>query len=207
MSAGSRKNLTTTRDRRLLHVFGCVVTGGIIAAGTMLALGSTDSQAAALRNAVALHSATAESAEEAAVSLELAECEASFLRTRYSELLAMIPDSPEESVFLGELARLAGETDFQLSDFRPGTVEPDENVNMIRVRVTAMSDYEALCRFLYGLPRLRRLTHVVSMKIEQSPDPERYQVELNLAIYFARNNAVELSRVSTVRAEELSPNA
>ncbi|MCH2117127.1 MAG: type 4a pilus biogenesis protein PilO [Pirellulales bacterium] len=102
------------------------------------------------------------------------------------QLLARIPSVPQESVFLGQLARLARESDVSIHQFSRDSTTHEETHSKMDVKLSAHASYQSICRFLAGLTELRRLCVVRDLKISQSVgNSEGYPVEITLRIFFA----------------------
>ena len=77
--------------------------------------------------------------------------------THLDQLLARIPSTPQESVFLGQLARLASESAVSIHQFNRDSTTHEKTHSKMDVKLSAHASYASICRFLAGLAELRRL--------------------------------------------------
>jgi Tfp pilus assembly protein PilO len=127
---------------------------------------------------------------------KLAEAHAELLRTedelRQSRSRAQlvqqrIPDVPSEDEFLRQLTEVADATGLKILDYRPGTRMIKETYAQLRIELRCTAAYPALCAFLDQLREIPRVFTVEKMTIEARPAGEEYPLNLNLSVYFRRN--------------------
>ena len=105
--------------------------------------------------------------------------------THLDQLLARIPSAPQESVFLGQLATLATESDVSIHQFSRDSTTHEKTHSEMDVKLSAHASYKSICHFLAGLTELRRLCVVRDLQISQpGSDAEGYPVEITLRIFF-----------------------
>ncbi len=106
-------------------------------------------------------------------------------------LLARIPDEPQESEFLAQLAQLARESGLATKEFRPGEATQEGKLGQVEIQFSASGNYEQICRFLAGLQNMPRFCRVNSLKVAvEDPLAGAYPVEVGLLVYFtAADNA------------------
>lgn len=123
-------------------------------------------------------------AEAARLRIERTDFEA-----RLKTLLDGIPESVQDSQFLGQVATLARESELLLEQFRPGNVEEAGEYQQLEIELTASGTHTSICRFLDGLQRLPRMCRVPELHIDASKDTEVFPVSLKVLIFFATDDA------------------
>lgn len=107
-------------------------------------------------------------------------------------LLTRVPEEPQESEFLAQLANLARRSGLSLDDFRPGDPRWEGKFGEVEIRFTATGTYDQICRFVQGLDDTPRFCRVNSLKIAaKDPQDEVYPLEVSLLVFFsgeAKNN-------------------
>jgi Tfp pilus assembly protein PilO len=88
--------------------------------------------------------------------------------TRLETLLNGIPESVQDSQFLGQVATLARESELLLEQFRPGTIESVGEYQQLEIELTASGTHKSICRFLDGLAKLPRMCRVPEIHIDAS---------------------------------------
>ena len=115
-----------------------------------------------------------------ALQQELAETERLLVN-----LLARIPESPEEADFLAQLARIAKESKFEIRDYKPGKVVEKDSYKEMEIQLSAEADYPGICRFFDKLDTLPRLHRISNLTIEATGGAGEFQpVHITLKIYF-----------------------
>ena len=104
-----------------------------------------------------------------------------------ARVLAGVPESPNESEFLGQLATLAREASLKLGQFRPGQTTQTDTHRQLEVELTGHGNYPAICRFLAGLSELERLCRLQTLDITSNDDAgsDQYPVRMTLVIFFS----------------------
>lgn len=104
---------------------------------------------------------------------------------QWSELIARIPDAPQESEFLAQLSGLARETGMEIREYHPeSTFATDTHVEL-EIALRADGSYGSLCRFLDGVEALPRLCRVTQLDVSTSDEPsESYPVNMKLRLFF-----------------------
>lgn len=136
-------------------------------------------QTEALENFVALRSK---------IDLQNREAEekVALRRGRLDDLLARIPELPQETEFLAQLSKLSRLSDFSIRQFTPGPLVQQENHAHVDINVLADASYESLCTFFDGLMRLPRLCQVTDFEVRAVKDETlSYPVQMTLRIYCA----------------------
>ncbi len=100
------------------------------------------------------------------------------------QLMGMVPERPSESEFLAQLSELASQSGVQLLHFEPQATTQHDPHSEISIRCSAQANYPAVCKFLYGMSDLPRLTDVTRFTIRQSTDEHSIlMVELEISIF------------------------
>jgi Tfp pilus assembly protein PilO len=116
----------------------------------------------------------------------------------FEQAMSRIPETSQESVFLGQLAELAEKSKLKIGRFRPGEVFEREGYKELDLHLSASANYSSLCHFLSGLESTPRLCRVTKLTIgEESKNqpgtqgPIRgnrlsvYSVEMTIIVFFA----------------------
>jgi len=111
--------------------------------------------------------------------------ERSGFESRLKELLDGIPESVQDSQFLGQVATLARDSELLLEQFRPGTIEKSGDYQQLEIELTASGTHASICRFLDGLQNLPRLCRVPELDIEASGEEQVFPVRLKVLVFFA----------------------
>ena len=104
---------------------------------------------------------------------------------RLETLLAGVPNSPQDSQFLGQIGKLARDSQFVLQQFRPGAIEKLGEYQQLTIEVTAQGTYTSICKFFAGLPSLPRLCRVTALNIHADAESGVFPVSLTLVIFYA----------------------
>jgi len=105
-----------------------------------------------------------------------------------ADLQARVPDEPHESEFLGQLAKLAGESGLNLEKFRPGATHEEGKFGKLEIHFSATGTYDQICRFVHGLDEMPRFCRVSSLKVApEDPQSEVYPLDVELLVYFSGN--------------------
>lgn len=111
--------------------------------------------------------------------------------TRLKTLLDGIPESVQDSQFLGQVATLARESELLLEQFRPGTIETVGEYQQLDIELTASGTHASICRFLDGLEKLPRMCRVPELHIDASKENEIFPVTLKVLIFFAKTDSTK----------------
>lgn len=179
-----------------IHSTGIVIAVAIVIVGYGTTFSSTEGQKAEWIESATASRELLVNKDQIIADREMMECELFALSRRLEELTSLIPDSPDESRFLVQLAELASTSKLAIENFRPGPAEDSHNVKRIRVLLTGAGTYECVCTFLDGLHALPRLTHVSRLKIAPQNEADLYPVEMELSIFFAAESAAPATRVA-----------
>lgn len=137
------------------------------------------------------------------ISSEHADALTALERTevRIRTLREQIPETAQEALFLAQISHLAEKSGFEIVDYRPGSAEPHEFCQQIRVQVRGRGQYESVCRFAAGLDQLPRLCRTTSFTVNvggadaAAPAEKLCDVELSLTIFFAvRQDALDAAK-------------
>jgi len=105
---------------------------------------------------------------------------------RLKKMIERIPATPQESGFLGELAKLARESGVSIQQFSRGVATEKQTHSEMQVQLSANASHASICRFLSGLAGLRRLCHVRDVSISKATKADQgYPIEITLRIFFA----------------------
>lgn len=108
-----------------------------------------------------------------------------------TRILAGVPESANESEFLGQLATLADGSGLKLGQFRPGQTTQKDTYRQLEIELTGQGTYPAICRFLSGLKDLDRLCRLETLNISSndSAGTAPYPIRMTLVIFFAPSNS------------------
>jgi Tfp pilus assembly protein PilO len=187
------------RLRWTVHGCGALVTVLIVFTAWWIAFYQTETDVQSWRASLAEDSLLLNDEPRLRSQLRDSTRELQTLEGRLNELTALIPDRPEESLFLAQLSELASSTKLQIRDFRPGGVQQSNEVMQLSIQLTGTASYECLCRFLDGLQSLRRLTQVSQLKVSPGVTEGIYPVEMELTIFFANQNDAAESTTKVAR--------
>ena len=181
------ESLAPSQLRAAVHVTGAIVTLLIAAAGYSIGFVSDTNQETTWKNSIESGQELLKIREQIAQDRDIAECELFAMTRRLEELTALIPNNPESSRFLAQLAHLGAESELGIENFRPGPPETTDNMRRIRVQLSGTGRYESICRFLDGLQTLPRLTRVAKLQVDPPGENGLYSVSMDLLIFFAAN--------------------
>ena len=183
-------DLRLARYGRCLHVAGLVIAVVLFAVVYVPALGAlwhTETRITGQIDAATrlLDSADALREEHGKLLERQAETQ-----IRTAQLMARIPDAPQESEFLAHIARLAQQSSLSIRNFRPVATRARDRDSEVEVHLSAEGRYEGLCRFLAGLETLPRLCSVTRLSVvNEKPASGTLPVEITFVIYFAPRTA------------------
>jgi Tfp pilus assembly protein PilO len=118
----------------------------------------------------------------------------------FEQAMSRIPETSQESVFLGQLAKLAGKSKLNIGRFRPGQVYERKGYKELELNLSATASYSSLCRFLAGLETTPRLCRVTKLTIGEALEGQarrsndranprqlsaQYSVEMTIIVFFA----------------------
>lgn len=169
-----------------LHGVGLLVTLGIVA--SLYAIGSVsfDARSRETATTIAAKRQFLDSAGPITKSYEELKQQLQNEETRLSELFERIPQHPQESDFLAQLAKLARQSNVTIRQFSRGEATKEATYSGMEVQLTAQASHASVCRFLSGLADLRRLCHVRKLSISSGgEDQADYPVDMTLRIFFA----------------------
>lgn len=178
--------------RRIADAVGLVVTIGLAAVALLVAYlpmslqkGVYEKQAAEgvafLDRKPAIHARHTRLTEQLAASEAL-----------LANLLARIPDEPQESEFLAQLVQLAQESGLATKEFRPGETTKEGKLGQVEIQFSASGTYEQICRFLAGLQSMPRFCRVNSLKVTvEDPLADTYPVDVGLMVYFTAKDKTD----------------
>ncbi len=111
-------------------------------------------------------------------------------KSKAVHIKSLVPATAGEIDFMTKLSKLAETTKFRIRDFRPGTVSTEAFHKEMEVRFVGEGDYDAFCRFQFGLSEL----------------PLSYRIA-NLVVVAPRNGTQDFSADFQLRLVfDLSPN-
>ena len=186
--------LTRQQLRLCIHATGALITVSMIAAAYSFALRPADVEIAEAYESLEASRKIVQNRDAIIADAETAACERYATEQRLKELLALIPNRPEESRFLSQLSELAASCELDIQRFLPSAPEADQRVNRIRVQLDGAGTYDSLCRFLDGLHSLQRLTQVTELAIDNSSQTADYNVHLELSIFFADDSKTKVAQ-------------
>ena len=95
-----------------------------------------------------------------------------------------LPSDPLEAEFLAQVARLAEEVGLNVRDYRPGQVTPRGDYAEVDIELSGEGSYESICRFLYGLSQIPRLSSLAGLEIQAGSEEPLYPIRMNFSAYF-----------------------
>ncbi|MBC8868839.1 MAG: type 4a pilus biogenesis protein PilO [Planctomycetes bacterium] len=105
-----------------------------------------------------------------------------------ADLQARVPDEPNESEFLGQLAKLAEESGVELGEYQPGATHEEGKFGKLEIHFMATGTYDQICRFVHGLDDMPRFFRVSSLEVAlEDPQSEVYPLDVELLVYFSGN--------------------
>lgn len=112
-----------------------------------------------------------------------------------TRILAGVPDTPQESEFLRQVAGLAQGTSLAFDEFRPGSTTVVGKYRQTEISLRGTGTYQDICRFLAGLESLPRLCRVQRLQIQTADDQKEslYPVSMTLVIFFAPEDTLTTS--------------
>jgi Tfp pilus assembly protein PilO len=167
-----------------LHAAGALAAGGLVAAAVGLFFVPLTRDAAGVEQQVTVSEGFVQTAERIRTENADLKRRAAELETQMAGLMARIPDKPQESEFLANLATLAGETGLTIREYRPGVVTRKEKYDELEIELSAQANYESLCRFLSGMQSLSRLCQISQLEIKTDEDTG-YSIDMELHVFFA----------------------
>ena len=179
------ETLHATQLQCAVHAVGATVALMIAGAGYSYSTASESGQEATWENTIESGQELLENRSQIFQDRDIAECELFAMNKRLDELTALIPNNPESSRFLAQLAELGGNSKLEIQNFRPGPTEKTDNMQRMRVQLSGAGHYECICLFLNGLRSLPRLTRVTKLQVDPLNQKGIYPVHMELSIFFA----------------------
>jgi len=184
------------------RLFGLSVIGGMLVAsgliGHWLAEASTD-------HAFAREQASASIAQQAAIDRRLIDRRQSVADATLEcdAISASLPQGPQESRFIAQLANMAEESGVQIDDFRPGRkLDYGDGVGELELRLFCEGSYESFCTFLEQTRELKRLVHIASLRISPlDQSGNRVTAELQLRLLFSQSRPVGIAHTEAIHAK------
>lgn len=124
--------------------------------------------------------------------------EFSIAEERANAIRRRIPTNREEAEMLENLSQLAKETRVTIKDYRRGEMTQNERFARMQVQLQCLGSFASICEFLSAINDLQRLTTIDSLQITTAEDPNRYPVNLTIALYQRLTNG-QLSDASLQR--------
>lgn len=106
------------------------------------------------------------------------------LQKQVAGLRERVPDERLEGEFLSQVTRAAGEADFQIRDYTPGSVRAGAGYSKMEIQLAGSGSYRSVCGFLDRLQQLPRLSRITRLELAAAPQSEDYPVKLTLLIFF-----------------------
>lgn len=94
-----------------------------------------------------------------------------------------IPDQPQESEFLRQVAEAANDTQLHILHYERKSLVASTAYAQFDIRLSCRGGYESLCRFLDRLNHLPRATVIKKLDVNARDNPERYPVDMTLTLY------------------------
>jgi Tfp pilus assembly protein PilO len=176
----------TAMQSLALHVAGGLVLAAIVGCCYAFIIGPLRAEDRNLRHLAATYQTQLGQQPELLRQYERAKERFEIRKDRLQELMARIPDNPEESEFLAQLTRLAIVSELAIGEYHPGTISKAQGCSSIQVKIVGQASYAGICRFLHGLAGIPRFCEVTDVQIGavQTSD-ELHPVDIAFTIYFA----------------------
>lgn len=132
--------------------------------------------------------ATAAIAHRAAIDRRLIELKQNVAEATLEcdTISASLPQGPQESKFIAQLAGLAEETGVEIDGFRPGRkLDYGDGVGELEMKLFCEGSYESLRALFEQTPKLNRLIHIANMRLSPlDQSGSRIHAELQLQLLF-----------------------
>lgn len=183
---------------RSLHLAGAGITIAIAAVVFAIGYWPVAAEELSTLKKMELSQSILKRADEVRATNKKLLSERSVLDERYAEVTARIPSHPDESGFLAQVTELARRAGIRVEGFRPGALRTQGRYGELEIGVTAVGDYQSLCRFLHGLPELSRFCHLVSLDVDASSQTGgSVPMSMQLRIYFNKSSNVTAGLASS----------
>jgi len=89
-----------------------------------------------------------------------------------------------EEDFLDEVRTIAENLDFELKDYRLGSKESMTKYSKAEISLQCSGSFAGICRFLYEIDQLSRITEISSLELESSTNFGGYPFQVSFVLYF-----------------------
>lgn len=117
--------------------------------------------------------------------------EADELNAQIATIRERIPVSPLEETFLSHTNNIAKEEQLAIGNFRRAKTKDFPDYSEVDVVISGQGSYASICRFLYRVSRLERLSTVRQLSIESNPGSNEYPFEVIYSLQFGMHTDVE----------------
>lgn len=106
------------------------------------------------------------------------------LEERAEAIRRKIPDQPEESNFLEQVATAAKAQGLIIQNYTRGAVTTTATHSLLEIRLTGEGDYQSICGFFEEMANLSRVATVRNLNLTIPNDTEVYPLDITLTLYF-----------------------
>lgn len=103
---------------------------------------------------------------------------------RAQEMLARIPVTPDDAEFNKQMSAIAAELKLKAYNFQRETIQEQDGLSQLDVKLSCLGKYEAICQFLDRITHLRRVINIERLEIQASNSGNDYPLALHLTLYF-----------------------
>lgn len=106
------------------------------------------------------------------------------LNARVARSAALTPTDAEESQFLADATRIAGESGLVIEDYRRGQTRHLATHSELNLTLSARGGHDGICRFLASMERLPRAKQITELSVSSSDRTTDYPFEVAYTLYF-----------------------
>jgi Tfp pilus assembly protein PilO len=111
------------------------------------------------------------------------------LERRAEAIRRKIPDQPEESDFLEQIATAAKARGVVIENYTRGGVTTTATHSLLEVRMTGAGDFRSICGFFEEMANLSRVATVRRMSLAIPANSDVYPLDITLTLYFGARAA------------------
>lgn len=119
---------------------------------------------------------------------------------RRENIMARIPDRPNESIFLSQITQAAENCGLIVQEFRPSISTKNERFSEMEIEVSSQGNYVSLCRFLEMIEELPRYTLVSELNVDTAGSQESLPVQMTLRIFYNESEGKVTWRPNSLQA-------
>jgi len=125
------------------------------------------------------------SSGDMALKLDKIKEEITVIQDNLDDFDRQLPGEKRIHDFITEIDKMAKKKNMRLKSIRPGKIEKGALYSRVPINITGNSKFKDFYSFLYQLENIPRITVIDRLHVKGSPDDNRCDIEMDLAVFIS----------------------